>query len=89
MIDSTDGLTEEERDFFKLAATRLIKFNFTKIAEKYCVSSPKAREIYESLALVYVSTTKAIDNFLIECDEKFKRYVIEANKCPSTESKKK
>lgn len=79
-IDEVKDITDEEREFFKLAATRFIEFNFTSIAEQYCVSSPQARALFEKLALVYVSTTQAIANALIECDNAFREYVDEANR---------
>ena len=79
-IDEVKDITDEEREFFKLGAARFIEFNFTAIAEQYCVSSPAARELYEKLALVYVSTTEAISNALIECDNAFREYVDEANR---------
>lgn len=79
-IDEVKDITDEEREFFKLAAARFIGFNFTAIAEQYCVSSPSARRLYEKLALVYVSTTEAISNALIECDNAFREYVDEANR---------
>jgi len=79
-IDEAKDISDEEREFFKLAAARFIEFNFTAIAEQYCVSSPAARELYEKLALVYVSTTQAISNALIECDNAFREYVDEANR---------
>lgn len=79
-IDDVKDITDEEREFFKLAAARFIEFNFTPIAEQYCISSPAARKLYEKLALVYVSTTKAIANALIDCDNGFREYVEAANK---------
>lgn len=79
-IDEVKDITDEEREFFKLAAARFIEFNFTAIAEQYCVSRPSARHLYEKLALVYVSTTEAISNTLIECDNAFREYVDEANR---------
>lgn len=79
-IDEVKDITDEEREFFKLAAARFIEFNFTAIAEQYCVSSPSARRLYEKLTLVYVSTTEAISNTLIECDNAFREYVDEANR---------
>lgn len=79
-IDDVKDITDEEREFFKLAAARFIEFNFTPITEQYCVSSPAARKLYEKLALVYVSTTKAIANALIDCDNGFREYVEAANK---------
>ena len=79
-IDEVKDISDEEREFFKLAATRFIEFNFTPIAEQYCVSSPQARALFEKLALVYVSTTQAIANALIDCDNGFREYVDEANR---------
>lgn len=73
-------ITDEEREFLDLAATRFVEFNFTAIAEQYCVSSPAARELFEKLCLVYVSTTKAIMNTLVECDNAFREYVDKATK---------
>ena len=73
-------ITNEEREFLDLAATRFVEFNFTAIAEQYCVSSPAARELFEKLCLVYVSTTKAIMNTLVECDNAFREYVDKATK---------
>lgn len=79
-VEEAEGITDEEREFFKLAATRFIEFNFTPIAEKYCVSSKAARDLYEKLCLVYVSTTQAIMNTLVRCDSAFENYCEEADK---------
>ena len=79
-IEKAEGITDEERQLFKLAATRFIEFSFTPIAEQYCVSSPQARALFEKLALVYVSTTQAIANALIDCDNGFREYIDEANR---------
>lgn len=74
-IDSIEGLTEEEKHFLKLSATRFIEYRFDKIAEYYAHSSPQLQRIMEKLALVIIDFNDAIENGLIEITRKINEFI--------------
>ena len=46
-IKSTDEINDDEKNFLIYAATRHIQFDYSVIAEYYCVASPKMQELME------------------------------------------
>jgi hypothetical protein len=60
-IDSIEGLSEVEREFLKLAATRHIKFNYREIAEYYAHCNNDVQNLMENSALVIIDYNKAIE----------------------------
>jgi hypothetical protein len=67
LIDEIDksNLSEDEKEFLKLAATRHIIFNYEKIAEYYCHISPEMQMLMEKSALVIIDYNKAIENSFV------------------------
>jgi len=59
-IDSSD-LSEKEKEFLKLAATRHIKFNYRTIAEYYAHCNSEVQNLIENSALVIIDYNKAIE----------------------------
>lgn len=54
------SLSEEEKEFLKLAAMRHIVFDYGKIAEYYAHSEPKIQKLMEESALVIIDYDDAI-----------------------------
>lgn len=59
-IESSD-VTKEEKEFLKLAATRHIVFNYSKIADTYAHSNSNMQTLMEDSALVIIDYNKAIE----------------------------
>lgn len=65
------SVSEEEKKFLRLAATRFIKFDFDYIAEYYCAkASPEMQRLFEKLALVIVDFNDAIQHGFVEMSKK-------------------
>ena len=60
------NVTQTEKEFLKLAATRFITFYFDKIADYYANASKEMQELMEKLALVIIDFNKAIEEGFIE-----------------------
>lgn len=67
LIDEIDksNLSEDEKEFLKLAATRHIIFNYEKIAEYYCHISQEMQMLMEKSALVIIDYNKAVENSFV------------------------
>lgn len=65
-IDSTDGITEQERLFLRLAATRHIRLTYDLAADYYSHASEPMRLLMESSALVIIDYDKAIANGFVK-----------------------
>ena len=61
-IESDTEITEEEREFLRLAAMRHIVFNYKNIAEYYAAASPAMQGLMEDSALVIIDVGNAIAN---------------------------
>lgn len=64
---------EELKQFLRLAATRFIRFNFSRIAEYYAHAPAEVQRLFEALALVIVDFNDAIAHGFL----KFNRIVRE------------
>lgn len=60
-IDKLATISERERNFLKLAATRFVAFNYDCIADYYASASKEMQEAMESLALVLIDYNRAIE----------------------------
>lgn len=62
-IETAEGLTDEERKFLELAATRFYAFNYKNVAEYYAnTASPAMQRLMEKMALVIIDFDSAIKN---------------------------
>ncbi len=62
-------ISDKEKKFLKLAATRHIVFYFDKIADYYSHSKKETKELMENNALVIIDYDKAIRNGYVELQE--------------------
>ena len=71
-INESD-LPEEEKQFLRLAASRHIVFNYSKIADYYAHTSPEMQRLMEKSALVIIDFDDAIANGYVRLSENIKR----------------
>lgn len=55
------NISEEIKEFLRLAATRHIKFNYSKIADYYAHSEKETQSLIEDSALIIIDYDKAIE----------------------------
>jgi hypothetical protein len=67
------NVSEEEKKFLKLAASRHIVFNYAKIADYYAHTSPEMQRLMEKSALVIIDFDDAIANGYVRLSENIKR----------------
>lgn len=72
------NISDEDKEFLKLAATRHIVFDYAKIAEYYCHASTELQELMEKSALVIIDVDNAIRNGYVKLDEKITKLAKEA-----------
>lgn len=68
-IEKSD-ITEEQKEFLKIAATRHYVFNYGNIAEYYAHQDKEMQKIMEKLALVIIDINDAISNGYVELSDK-------------------
>ena len=59
---SASNVSDEEKKFLKLAASRHIVFNYSKIVDYYAHATPEMQELMEQSALVILDIDDAIAN---------------------------
>ena len=64
-IEKSD-VSEQEKQFLRLSATRLIGFNFSLIADYYSHADKEMQELMEKQALVIIDIEDAIANGYVE-----------------------
>lgn len=74
-IEKAENITEEEREFLKLAASRWIEYRFDLIAEYYAQSSPELQRLMERLALVVVDFNDAINMGIVNFTKKLRQFL--------------
>ena len=73
MIDNNSCVSDEEKKFLKLAASRFIEFNYESIADYYASASKEMQGLMEKLALVIIDFDKAIEEGFVQLNEKMKK----------------
>ncbi len=83
---SESNISDKDKLFLQLAATRHIEFNYKNIAEYFAHSDKETQELMEDSALVIIDYKKAIElgfvklydtiNTLSEIDEWFSYFYI-------------
>lgn len=63
---NNSNVSEEEKQFLRLGATRHIVFNYDKIADYYAHSDKELQELMEQSALVIIDFNDAILNGYVE-----------------------
>lgn len=83
MIEEINGssLTEEQKEFLKMAAHRHVVFDYTKIAEFYASTTSECQRLMERSALVIIDVEDAIANGYVTMSE-----TIEKLRCEDSDA---
>ena len=71
------NISEEEKEFLRLAATRHIVFNYSKIADYYAHATKDVQELMEQSALVIIDVKDAIANGYVKLNNGIKSILEE------------
>lgn len=74
------NVSEEEKEFLRLAAYRHVKFRYDRIAEYYAHASKEMQELMEESALVIIDIDDAIANGYVKLSSKLKDIVEDTKK---------
>lgn len=69
------NVSEEEKKFLKLAASRHIVFNYAKIADYYAHASKEMQELMEQSALVILDIDDAIANGYVKLSKDIEKLI--------------
>lgn len=69
------SLSDSEKEFLKLAATRHLVFNYSKIADYYAQSEKEMQELMENSALVIIDIDDAIANGYVTLSKNIEKIV--------------
>ena len=72
------NVSEEEKTFLKLAATRHIVFTYSKIADYYAHASKETQELMEQSALVIIDFDDAIANGYVALNQRVNDIMIDS-----------
>jgi len=75
---NNSSVSEEEKKFLRLAATRHIIFNYAKIADYYAHASKEMQELMEESALVIIDIDDAIANGYVKLSKDIERIMLES-----------
>lgn len=77
---NSSTVTDDEKKFLKLAASRHIVFNYSKIADYYAHTSPEMQSLMEKSALVILDIDDAIANGYVKLSKDIERIMAESGK---------
>ena len=75
-IENSD-VSEEEKKFLKLAASRHIVFNYSKIADYYAHSEANVQRLMEQSALVILDIDDAVANGYVRLSDRLNQLIHE------------
>lgn len=75
---NNSNVSEDEKKFLRLAASRHIVFNYSLIADYYAHTNREMQELMEQSALVILDIDDAIANGYVKLSAKMKQLVDEA-----------
>ena len=71
------SLSQEEKDFLEMSATRHVVFNYQKIADFYAHSSKECQNLMENSALVIIDFEKAVELGYVNLSEEISNQYME------------
>ena len=77
---NNSNVSDEEKLFLRLAASRHIVFNYAKIADYYANSEAEMQELMEQSALVILDIDDAIANGYVDLSKRMEELVDESKK---------
>ena len=73
-INDSD-LSDDVKSFLRLAAARLIVFDFSKIANYYAFADKETQELMEDLALVIIDFNDALQKGFVKLDKRIDGFI--------------
>lgn len=73
-------ISEEEKEFLRLAATRHIVFNYARIADYYAHSNKEVQKLMEESALVIIDINDAIANGYVKLSKNIEKIMRETGR---------
>lgn len=70
---NASSVSEQEKEFLRLAATRHLVFTYSKIADYYAHASKEMQTLMEQSALVIIDINDAIANGYVKLSESIKK----------------
>ncbi len=77
---NNSNVSEEEKKFLRLAASRHIVFNYAKIADYYAHSNSEMQELMEESALVVLDINDAIAKGYVKLSKRMEELIDESKK---------
>ena len=72
---NASNVSDDDKMFLKLAATRHIVFNFGKIANYYAYANKELQQLMEDSALVIIDFNDAVKNGFVKLDKRIDDFV--------------
>ena len=77
---NASNVSEQEKEFLRLAATRHLVFTYSKIADYYAHATPEMQRLMEKSALVIIDIDDAIANGYVKLSESIKKIMDETGR---------
>lgn len=74
------NISEEDKKFLEMAATRHLVFNYARIADYYAHASKDVQKLMEQSALVIIDLDDAIANGYVKLSENIKKIMMESGR---------
>lgn len=74
------NVSEQEKEFLRLAATRHLVFTYSRIADYYAHATPEMQRLMEKSALVIIDIDDAIANGYVKLSESIKKIMEETGR---------
>lgn len=78
------NISQEQKEFLKLAASRHIVFNYAKIADYYAHQGEEMQKLMEKSALVIIDMDDAIANGFVKLSENIRKIMYKTGQLPKT-----
>lgn len=77
---NASNVSEQEKEFLRLAATRHLVFTYSRIADYYAHATPEMQRLMEKSALVIIDIDDAIANGYVKLSESIKKIMDETGR---------
>lgn len=77
---NSSNVSDQEKEFLRLAATRHLVFTYSRIADYYAHATPEMQRLMEKSALVIIDIDDAIANGYVKLSESIKKIMEETGR---------
>ena len=77
---NASNVSEQEKEFLRIAATRHLVFTYSRIADYYAHATPEMQRLMEKSALVIIDIDDAIANGYVKLSESIKKIMEETGR---------